>query len=82
MFEERSLRSGRGASAFHHQSGAVRPTVRPTRHRLCHHVGSAGKVCFCVCVHVLTFVCIVRVQIYVIGRHGRKELNVSKTDVE
>lgn len=61
MCEEGPLRTRGGASAFHHQGGAVRPPVRPTQHGLRHHVGSAGTVCWrnsesvfrCVCVRVV-----------------------------
>lgn len=54
MFEEGQLWASRGASAFHHQSGAVRATLSPTGHRLRHHVRSAGTVCWYVseCVFV------------------------------
>lgn len=44
MFEEGSMWASWRTSTLHHQNGAVRPTVRPARHCLCHHVRSAGTV--------------------------------------
>lgn len=77
MLEEGSLRASGGASAFHHQSGAVRPTLRPTGHRVCHHVRSAGAVprcvSVCVCFHVSerARACVAYACVCVTGGSGR-----------